>query len=205
MAFLAAPASDRAAATRDAVRAAALEEFAQFGYRRTSMDGIARRAGVSRATVYLHWANKESLFRDIVETLHAAAFRTMSQAATTDEQPLDQRWGRMMAARFSRFVHLTAGSPVAGELIDTYTRLCADVAASYERRTRSLLTRTVRSAVDAGDLDLDRAGVTVAEVVGALEQVAHGAKAVSAEPGGPSYERAVQRAIHILLTGVASR
>jgi len=41
--------------------------FARFGYRKTSMDDVARSAGVSRQGLYLSFANKEELFRRAVE------------------------------------------------------------------------------------------------------------------------------------------
>lgn len=199
------PLTDRSASTRDAVRGAAAEEFAQFGYRRSSMDGIARRAGVSRATLYLHWASKEELFRDVIETLHASALEAMESAVADSSGPLAERWGRMLAARFSRFVHLTQDSPVAAELYDAHARLCADIADTYEQRTRALLTGAVDDAIASGDLDLGPAGASVADVVAVLEQLAHGGKAVSAEPGGPSYDEAVHGSVRMLLAGLANR
>ena len=47
---------------------AATELFVQQGYRKTSVDDVARRAGVSKGTVYLYFANKgELLLHAILE------------------------------------------------------------------------------------------------------------------------------------------
>ena len=51
---------------RDAIVEAATEIFLRNGYRGTSMDDIAAAAGVSKQTVYSHFADKEALFLDIV-------------------------------------------------------------------------------------------------------------------------------------------
>jgi len=50
----------------DRVAAAALEEFAEHGIRRTSMEDIARRAGVSRMTVFRRFASKQRLVEVVI-------------------------------------------------------------------------------------------------------------------------------------------
>lgn len=47
---------------REAILAAALALFGRYGYRRTSIDDIAREAGVAKGTVYLYVESKEALF-----------------------------------------------------------------------------------------------------------------------------------------------
>ena len=46
--------------------AAALEVFAEKGFAAAKLDEIARRAGVSKGTLYLYFKDKEQLFRAVV-------------------------------------------------------------------------------------------------------------------------------------------
>ena len=69
----------RGQATRALLLEAALAEFSAFGFRRSSMEGVAMRAGVSRATLYLHWKSKAELFRGIVEQLHEDHLEAMEE------------------------------------------------------------------------------------------------------------------------------
>ena len=46
---------------------AALETFVERGYAATRIEEIARRAGVSKGTMYLYFRNKEALFRAVVD------------------------------------------------------------------------------------------------------------------------------------------
>jgi AcrR family transcriptional regulator len=49
---------------------AALELVAESGVAATSMDAIAKKSGVSKATIYNHWADKDALLLDIMAELH---------------------------------------------------------------------------------------------------------------------------------------
>jgi AcrR family transcriptional regulator len=57
----------RAAATRAAVLAAAEKMFLRDGYARTSMRAIATQAGVSEKTMYLAFATKATLLRQVIQ------------------------------------------------------------------------------------------------------------------------------------------
>ncbi|WP_051266610.1 TetR/AcrR family transcriptional regulator [Nakamurella lactea] len=60
------PGRPRSEAKYTAILGAAAELFLADGYTRTSMDGIAKRAGVSKQTVYGHFADKAALFSAVV-------------------------------------------------------------------------------------------------------------------------------------------
>lgn len=51
------------------ILSAAQEEFKEKGFLGASMDSLAKRAGVSKRTVYNHFPSKEILFHNIVEQL----------------------------------------------------------------------------------------------------------------------------------------
>ena len=50
----------------ESILAAAKRTFLQRGFGAVSMDAIAREAGVSKATVYAHFAGKEELFGAVI-------------------------------------------------------------------------------------------------------------------------------------------
>lgn len=57
--------SPRPSAKQRAILAAATATFLEIGYDAASMDRIAQRAGVSKITIYKHFASKEALFSEI--------------------------------------------------------------------------------------------------------------------------------------------
>src|SRR5664280_1858932 len=60
---------ERSAARRDAILAAALEEFSARGFEATRLDDVARRAGIAKGTIYLYFRDKESLFQELIRTM----------------------------------------------------------------------------------------------------------------------------------------
>ena len=56
------------AMTRDHIMAAALEAFAERGYVAVTIDDIVRRAGIGRATFYLHFDSKAAVLRELRNT-----------------------------------------------------------------------------------------------------------------------------------------
>ncbi len=53
---------------RENVRAAAIQLFAEYGYHAAPLRDIARMAGIQAASIYYHYANKEALLVEIMET-----------------------------------------------------------------------------------------------------------------------------------------
>src|ERR1700757_738298 len=58
--------AERAAERRQAIIEAAMEEFISRGFAATRLDDIARRAGVAKGTIYLHFKDKESMFEELI-------------------------------------------------------------------------------------------------------------------------------------------
>jgi AcrR family transcriptional regulator len=61
--------AEKSAARREAVLAAALDEFSARGFAATRIDDVARRAGVAKGTIYLYFHDKEALFQELVRTM----------------------------------------------------------------------------------------------------------------------------------------
>ncbi len=61
-----AAAGPRPSPKREAVLDAARASFLELGYAATSMDLVASRAGVSKATIYAHFAGKDDLFAAVI-------------------------------------------------------------------------------------------------------------------------------------------
>jgi AcrR family transcriptional regulator len=59
----------RQAQRREAILAAALDEFSARGFAAARLDDVAKRAGVAKGTIYLYFRDKESLFQELVRSM----------------------------------------------------------------------------------------------------------------------------------------
>lgn len=84
------------ARTREAVLAAAAEEFCEKGFDGATTAGVARRAGVSKQLINHHFGSKEALFREV----HDLRFRP----GMTWEEPMPDDPRDLIAERFAKRV-----------------------------------------------------------------------------------------------------
>jgi AcrR family transcriptional regulator len=72
---------------REAILTAATETFARFGFKKTSIDDIARRAGIGKGTVYLHFESKEDLFATVIRNVWGRVFEDLRRAVRQGRTP----------------------------------------------------------------------------------------------------------------------
>jgi AcrR family transcriptional regulator len=116
---------------------AAISVFKRFGYRKTSMDEVARAARVSRQGLYLYFANKEDLFRASV--LHALINQMLAVSAVLadTERPTDARLIAALDEWIGR--HIGTIGADASDLVETSGLLVSSVIPDYEKRFEQAL------------------------------------------------------------------
>lgn len=58
-------------ARREAILAAALDEFSASGFAAARLEDVAKRAGIAKGTIYLYFRDKESLFQELIRSMLA--------------------------------------------------------------------------------------------------------------------------------------
>ena len=88
--------------------AAALEVFAEKGFAAARLEEIARRAGVSKGTLYLYFKDKEDLFRAVVRDTVAPNIEVIRASLAKAEIPFAQ----VVRLFLPRFAEITGRVPV---------------------------------------------------------------------------------------------
>ena len=175
----------------------ALEVFGRYGFRKTSMEDVARSAGISRQGLYLHFANKEALFRAAVRQELDTALDEVSRRLNEEGVGLDRRVVAALDAWLGRYVGSMLASDIANMLENPAIQL-EDVVEAASGVFDARLAAAIASATTENDRT--RLGVTPAEVAAVLHTVGQGSKYLSR-----SREEFVARATaatHLVLAGL---
>jgi AcrR family transcriptional regulator len=148
---------------RESILSAALVQFSLYGFRRTSMEDIAKETGVSRASLYSYFDNKEEIFRGLAAKLHEQSLANAESHLKGDASVGLDIGSRVEAALLSRlapFFEVVAQSAHGSEIYDENNRLCGDLVLASSERFIRMLTTALSAAARAGEIDLKAAGLT---------------------------------------------
>jgi AcrR family transcriptional regulator len=191
-----------AGSRRAVILDAALRVFGQYGFRRTSMDDIAREAQIGKGTIYLSFASKEEVFRALSQRL---AQRMLTGAETASHRPRTtaDKLAAMHAAWFGTYADTISRSPHAADLLDAKHQLSADLAADAASRYKRLVQNVFTQAAATGELDLESAGLTPSTAAELLIASARGLQPSTPSPA--AYRRRLTTLVRVMIAGLSSR
>jgi AcrR family transcriptional regulator len=155
---------------------AAVGVFARYGFRKTSMEEVARAAGVSRQGLYLQFANKEELFRKALEHSLNSQLIAAEAALSRQTDGLERRLIAACDAWSGRFVGSLGAD--AADLMCASTSLAGATLTHYETRFELAVTRAIEESPLKGFCA--KAGMRPADLARALHATARGLKQTSA-------------------------
>jgi len=168
-----APKPDDATETRrKAILDAAVLVFARFGYRKTSMEEVARAAQLSRQGLYLHFANKEDLFRAGTRHLIETALEDAIAALDDEERPFAARLLGAYDAWVGRHVGVWGAN--AADVVEAANALVGPLMREGTERFQAAVTSTIRASKLMKVYG--PAGLTAKALAETLSATAHGLK-----------------------------
>jgi len=176
----------------------AMQEFLTHGYAATSMDRVATAAGVSKATVYSHFKDKEGLFSALMQRLAAEKIMYIKLESNNPEQDLRELAETLIEHKhcdreFLAFIRLVIGeSGRFPELAQMFIRNVAKI--GIERLTCYL---TAHPELNLPDPEAT-ARIFIGSVVYYLmtQEILHGAEIIPMER-----DRLINGLIHLIVPG----
>jgi AcrR family transcriptional regulator len=192
---------ERSRATRKKIVGAALRLWTErgfdAGFETTTVDEIAERAGISRASVYYYFPKKEDILREIAwttaEQIHELSLRSLMTGQPV-EQVIDdimQQLGEMVArsprAAVRRMLAIRDQAPDA---------IARDSAAGGMTRAFSVV---IAHAQEAGQLPREPGAIEIAEMI---SSIAMGGISKWAIIDGMDLPQVLRRRAAVILAGV---
>ena len=174
---------------------AALAVFCRYGYRKTSMLDIAQAADMSRAALYLHFKNKEDVFRAGSERAHASVMAQVA-AALAQSVPVFTRIETALLAFQQGLMADISASAHGQELFDVNMTLAADITLSTRASLAASLAGALEQAEAAGDIALRRVDATAAQVAALLVASMDGIK--HTQGGGEALRQGIALQMRVL-------
>jgi AcrR family transcriptional regulator len=162
-------ASDR----RKEILSAVFRCCVHYGFRRTTMDDIAREAGMGRTALYYHFKNKQEIFVALAEWFHErmlrAAERALASGGSSDAVVL-----AILEARMPSFFEWVHQSEHGREVAADNSRLAGVVSKDANRKYRRIIAQAIRRAERSGEWKLKRVGMSADEAASYLFDSAEG-------------------------------
>jgi AcrR family transcriptional regulator len=121
----------------------ALAIFLRFGFRKTSMDEVARAADISRQGLYLYFQNKEDLFRDTIRTSLSDGLAA-AEVELSRDAPIGARLVGALDAWFGR--HVGTPGVETEDLLERSRDLLGDMLGHYRSEITGRLARSIAAS-----------------------------------------------------------
>lgn len=138
----------RPAARPEEILDAAFEVFGEEGFARTKLDDVARRAGVSKGTLYLYFDSKEALFREMVRAKIIPCVVQGEELVRTFEGPPRD----LLVAVIRRMWSVVRSAEVAriGRLVQSELGSFPELGRFYFDEVIARTRRLIQAAIDRG-------------------------------------------------------
>ncbi|MCB1342753.1 MAG: TetR/AcrR family transcriptional regulator [Pseudooceanicola sp.] len=154
---------------QEAILGAAWQCFAAYGFRKTTMDDIARGAGMSRPALYQHYRSKEDIFRRLAQLFYDEAAAGLARALSGSGDPPAALQAAFLA-QGGRIAEAMLGSPHGMELLDTSKATAGDIAETGEARLRLIYADWLETGRAEGRLTFEGdAGALASTITRALK------------------------------------
>lgn len=184
-----------------AVYDAAADVFAQYGFRRTTMNDIAQAAGISRPALYLMFDNKEHLFHELAAYRINLALKE-AKSVLAGSEPVTERFMNALMVFERVYTEPVANSPHGEELIDVNLSLAADVMSKGYGSLVNALAKLLKQAEESGEVSFDNTPMSHKAFVELLLSSMKGIKKMAASK--EDYRKQTQLVMQIFLAKITN-
>jgi AcrR family transcriptional regulator len=141
----------------------ALTVFARHGFRKTSIEDIAKAAGISRQGIYLHFKNKDEIFGAAIQKSLDDGLRAANRVFDDDRSTLEEKLFKALDEWFGRHVGLF--HPEAADLAAECARVLGDAVVKSSSAFQKKLEKVILASSAKRTKGADQRAATIANML----------------------------------------
>ncbi|MEU1396352.1 TetR/AcrR family transcriptional regulator [Micromonospora zamorensis] len=149
---------------RTAVLKTAVTVFARYGFQKTSMEAVARAAGISRPGLYLMFPNKEELYRATMHGVLERAQQAMDTCFADRSTSFDDRLVAGLDALMGPYLDTQMARDL-NELLEASEPQLGSMLHDYQKRAQATLRAHVAATAPNDVLDHERTADDVTDLL----------------------------------------
>lgn len=181
---------------------ASLKCFKQYGFKRTSMEDIAKACDMSRPALYLLFKNKTDIFRSLSQAFHAKTLQA-AQVVLDADTDLQTRISNAMAARMAPLYALAHDSAHGPELFDVNQSTSGDLNAEADDVFLHMICEALQDGISAKVITSGPNALTTRELAQLLLASARGLKSFAFST--QDYESLLVKSVGIFFQGLSPK
>jgi len=153
---------------RDNILDCARGVFAQFGFRKTTLDDIASAAGKGKSSLYYYFKNKEEIFEEMIDREINALKNDFITSINKEVTP-KQKLRKYIILRMELFSTMMSYYPTFRQEFGEYLTYIERIRARYDAEEAEIIKSILMLGVEKGEFNLPKLDLTVQVIIKAMK------------------------------------
>jgi len=185
---------------KDAILKAAQEIFSKYGYKKTTLDDIARYIGKGKSALYYYYKNKEEIFEAVLAFEVIQLRDELFNALEAEKNPQD-KLRRYILKRMELFHNLVNFyGAIQQEYLENLS-VIERIRKQYDIQEHEMISEIIKDGVDQGKFVSKNISLTASAIIMAMKGFEY---AFSKEKDMKKLENDIDQLLEILFYGIVS-
>ena len=190
---------------RDLILDAADRLLARYGYRKMTIDDLAREVGIGKGTIYLHFKSKEDVALSRIDRVIERLKTELEKVASTDEEPAVRLRSMLMLRVIYRFDSVQHYTESLNQVMASIRPSLLERRKYYFEAEARIIAEVLKEGRRAGDFFFKDAMATARALLAATNSLLPYSLSTRELGARDSVEEQTRRIVDLLIGGLRRR
>lgn len=153
---------------RESILDAAKTVFARYGFRKTTLDDIARAAGKGKSSLYYYFKNKEEIFEEMIDR-EITSLRNEFLSGLGSARTPKMKLRTYILMRMELFYTMMNYFPALLQEFGDYLSYIEKIRAKYDAEETTIIKSILQDGVESGQFSLPKIDLTAQAIIKAMK------------------------------------